>query len=348
MKGSKVVKIKLDSFGQTLRMQKGCFILSDKNGEDKSYPLIENEVGEAILQSGNTVSIGALVYLGVWNIDTLILSGSGKPVAMLRNLYDDSHVKTRVCQYEALKNEKGIQIAKQVVLKRLESQNLLLRKYGLRQHDIIRIKETIEQIETDNLKVLRRKLLPLEGHLTDRYFSQVFQLIAKDIRTSNNRSTYRAYDALNNNFNFVYTLLKWKVHSALVRAKLEPFLGFLHSEQYGKPSLTCDVMEPFRSLADDFLIGYSKNIRKKDFVLKPEKYVRNKAGKREYLNDSKTRGMRNAFYGYLEKKIEIPRIKHGNCQSIETLIAEECLLLAKFLRGERKAWIPRIPDLRCH
>ena len=346
MKGSKTMKIKLDGFGQTLRMQKGCFIVSDKNGESKKYPLIENEVGEAILQSGNAVSIGALAYLGVWNISTLIISGSGKPIATLRNLYDDSHVRTRVKQYEALRNGKGIHIAKQVILKRLESQNLLLRKYGLRQHDFLRIKEKIEQVEIDNLKALRRKLLPTEGHLTDRYFSQVFQLIAKGIRTSNNRTTYRAYDALNNNFNLVYTLLKWKVHSALVKAKLEPFLGFLHSEQCGKPSLACDVMELFRYLADDFLIGYSESIKKKDIIVKTEKSARNKIAKRQYLNDSKTRDMRNAFYAYLEQKVEIPRIKHGNKQSIETLISEECLLLAKYLRNERKTWIPRIPSLQ--
>jgi CRISPR-associated protein Cas1 len=347
LKASRVVKIRLDSFGQTLRMQKGCFVVSDKNGESKKYPLIENEVGEVVLASGNTASIGALVHLSLWNVDTLLLTARGQPVGTLRSLHSDCHVSTRLAQYKALENGKGIHIAKEVTKARIMSQNLLLRKYGLRQHDLIRIREKIEQIETDNLKALRKKLLPLEGHLTDRYFSQVFQLIAAGIRTSNNRTTYRAYDALNNNFNFVYTLLKWKVHASLVKAKLEPFLGFLHSEQYGKPSLTCDVMEPYRCLADDFLIGYSESIKKKDIVVKPEKYVRTKAGKREYLNDSKTRDMRNAFYSYLEQKVDIPRIKHGNRQSVETLIAEECLLLAKYLRGERKTWIPRIVNLRC-
>jgi CRISPR-associated protein Cas1 len=339
----------LDGFGSHLGMEKGCFMLRDKNGESKKYPLFESQIGEVNLYSGNTISTGALTYLCFWNVDTLILTGSGKPVGMLRNLFDDSHVATRVAQYKAIENEKGIHIAKEIVLKRIESQNLVLRKYALRQHDIIRIKETIEHIETDNLKALRRKLLPIEGRCTDRYFSQVFQLIAKDIRTSNKRTTFRAYDMLNNNFNFVYTLLKWKVHASLVRAKLEPFLGFLHSEQYGKPSLTCDVMEPYRSLADDFLIGYSKGLKKKDFVVKSEKYVRNKVGKRQYLNDSKTRDLRRAFYSYLEQKVDIPRIKHGNRQSIETLISEECLLLAKYLRGERKTWIPRIVNLtrRC-
>jgi len=45
---------------------------------------------------------------------------------------------------------------------------------------------------------------------------------------------------------------------------------------------------------------------------------------------------------YFEYKVEIPRIKHGNRQTIETLINEEALLFAKFLRDEREKWVPRI------
>jgi len=43
-----------------------------------------------------------------------------------------------------------------------------------------------------------------------------------------------------------------------------------------------------------------------------------------------------------EGKVEIPRIKHGNRQTLDTLISEEALLFAKYLRDERKRWIPRI------
>jgi len=43
-----------------------------------------------------------------------------------------------------------------------------------------------------------------------------------------------------------------------------------------------------------------------------------------------------------EMNVEIPRIKVGKRQTIETLIIEEALLLAKFLRGELKIWRPRI------
>jgi len=40
--------------------------------------------------------------------------------------------------------------------------------------------------------------------------------------------------------------------------------------------------------------------------------------------------------------VEIPRIRHGNKQTIETLINEEAYLLAKYLRNEKPSWKPRI------
>jgi hypothetical protein len=43
--------------------------------------------------------------------------------------------------------------------------------------------------------------------------------------------------------------------------------------------------------------------------------------------------------------VEVPRIMKGEKQQLETLINEEALLFAKYLRNERKEWIPRIVDL---
>lgn len=43
-----------------------------------------------------------------------------------------------------------------------------------------------------------------------------------------------------------------------------------------------------------------------------------------------------------ERKVNVPRIRHGKRQTLDTLISEEALLLAKYLREERNAWIPRL------
>ena len=43
-----------------------------------------------------------------------------------------------------------------------------------------------------------------------------------------------------------------------------------------------------------------------------------------------------------ECNVEIPRIKVGKSQTIETLINEEPFLFAKFVRDENNSWTPRI------
>jgi CRISPR-associated protein Cas1 len=136
--------------------------------------------------------------------------------------------------------------------------------------------------------------------------------------------------------------LKWKAYRAIVRAKLEPYLGFLHSEAWGKPSLVCDFMELYRHLVEDFLIQNSANLKKKDFVMKREDFSKNKVGQRECLNNSKTADVTSKLYSYFESTVEIPRMKHGKRQTVETLINEEAFLFAQYLRDEHADWSPRI------
>jgi len=52
--------------------------------------------------------------------------------------------------------------------------------------------------------------------------------------------------------------------------------------------------------------------------------------------------MMDRLNDFFELMVEIPRIKVGERQTIETLINEEALLLAKYLRNENERWNPRI------
>jgi len=343
---TRTAKIFLDDCGSFLGRGEGCLIVRDRKGKVEKYPLFENEIGEVHVRIGNSVSSAALATCAFWNIDLLILTQRGNPVAYLRSLDDDSHVKTRIAQYEALKNNKGVAIAKRIVLGKIEGQNRILRKYGFRQHDFMRIKEMVNGVKSDDLRVLRNKLNTIEGHATERYFSQVFQLLPTAIGIERRR-TYKAFDGINNTLNLAYTLLKWKTHRAIIKAKLEPFLGFLHSEQFGKPSLVCDLMELYRYLIDDFVIEYCMSLKKKDFALKHEDYSSNRKGERQYLSKPLAKDMMNKLNSFFESMVEIPRVKHGNKQTLETLINEEAMLFARYLRDEKPNWHPRIVDLSC-
>lgn len=180
----------------------------------------------------------------------------------------------------------------------------------------------------------------VEGKFSRQYFSQVLQLFSESFRPEHRR-TFKAYDGLNNILNLAYRVLSWKVHIALIKARLEPCLGFLHSLQWGTPSLVCDFQELYRYLIDDFVIEYCKSVKANDFVLKTEDYSPNRKGKRQYLNETRNRDLINRLSRYFETKVTIPRIRRGEHQEIETLISEEALLFAKYLRGEKATWNPR-------
>lgn len=344
MKGAKVMKLALDDFGSFLSRKEGCLVIKDREGNTERYPLGENEIGEIQLRSGNGVSTGALVSCAFWGIDVIVLTSRGNPVAVLHSLDNDSHVLTRIYQYETLKTVRALEIAKQFVLGKIRGQDEVLRKYGLRKNDYAET-EAINNLKANTLPMLQRQLNTIEGRCANRYFQQLFEILPESLRPKN-RTTFKAYDRTNNLFNLGYMVLSWKVHIALMGAKLEPYLGFLHSLQFGKPSLVCDFEELYRYLIDDFVIQYALSLKEKDFVLKEETFSRNRKGKRQYLNETKNEEFMKKLNLYFKSKVEVPRIKVGKKQEIETLIAEEALLFAKYLREEIPAWNPRIAELR--
>ena len=234
-----------------------------------------------------------------------------------------------------------MEIAKQIVMAKMRGQNSMLEKYDLKPHDEDTITSKIEKLDSADLESFRKRLIGIEGKYSEGYFRQVFGLLPEKLRPERRRK-FKAYDGVNNLFNLAYEVLSWKVHRAVIKAKLEPYLGFLHSVQYGKPSLVCDLQELYRHLIDDFVVSYSQGLNPKDFVSKDESVSRSRKGKRQYLKDSLTRRMMKRLDEFFISRVDIPAMRHGNSQVVETLISEEALLLAKFLRTEKKGWIPRI------
>lgn len=72
---------------------------------------------------------------------------------------------------------------------------------------------------------------------------------------------------------------------------------------------------------------------------------RKKKGKREYLNNHLTRKLMIAFESFFETQVEIPRIKHGKRQTLETLINEEASVFAKYFRKEKNKWKLRLASI---
>lgn len=339
-------RIVLDGLNSDLRVRKGCFVVTDENGKETRYPRCERGIEEIQIMPGNSVFGGAFVDIARLRIDCTFLTWTGKPVGMVKSFQDESHVETRVHQYEALRNEKGVCIAKRFVLGKLEGENRLLSNYGLKPHDPS-VADKVKNLNAKGLKcgkTFREKLMLCEGFFSKNYFRQIFSLIDEPIRPES-RVTHNAFDGINNLFNLGYEILKWKLFVALENAKLEPFLGYLHTLGPGKPSLVCDFEELYRHLIDDYVIIYAKSLCQEDFVLKTKMTERQGKYTRQFLCEQKTRDFRRRLEGSFHMDVEIPRSETGRRQELRTLINDEALRFAKYIRNETKTWSPRIAEI---
>lgn len=93
----------------------------------------------------------------------------------------------------------------------------------------------------------------LEGAAAHAYFSLLMSFNKSGIDWPGRRK-HPSTDPLNALLSLAYTLLMHELTALAEGAGLDPYLGFLHQVDYGRPSLALDLMEPFRHPVADRLV----------------------------------------------------------------------------------------------
>jgi CRISP-associated protein Cas1 len=77
------------------------------------------------------------------------------------------------------------------------------------------------------------------------------------------RSFRPAKDAFNAFLNYAYGVLYSRVEKALMLAGIDPYVGFLHRDDYNYKSMVYDFIEPYRGYADKavFTLFSAKKVR---------------------------------------------------------------------------------------
>lgn len=139
-------------------------------------------------------------------------------------------------------------------------------------------------------------------------------------------------DPVNALLSFGYTLLLNNVLSAIGLVGLDPYVGYLHSSQYGKPALALDLMEEFRPVIVDSVVQTVINNRildEGDFVAELGAYRLTDAARRKFLLKFEER---------LSQEVEHPifnyRATYRRCLELQVR------LLAKALTAEIAAYRP--------
>jgi len=152
--------------------------------------------------------------------------------------------------------------------------NTLLR--GQREYPELDFEKALTQVEQAITPLDRTtsidSLRGLEGSGSAAYFGCFNRLIRVDDFQFEARRRRPPTDPVNALLSLGYSLLRHDVQSAVNLIGFDPYLGYLHTQRYGRPSLALDLMEEFRPLVVDAVVLSALNrkaIAPADFTTEP-------------------------------------------------------------------------------
>ncbi len=253
------------------------------------------------------------------------------------------NVLLRKKQYEVSeKNDESVPIAASFLLGKVYNCRKVIER-ALRDHAMLvdvqtltvasaSLKETLTAIQ--ECKAIS-DLMGFEGSAAKIYFGIFDQLILQQREdfTFKERSRRPPLDNLNSLLSFLYTLLTNDVASALEVVGLDPYVGFLHQDRPGRPSLALDLMEELRPVFADRLalsLVNRKQILGKGFTQKESGGIlMDDDTRKTVLSAWQERKKEEIVHPYIKERIPFGLIPHV-----------QAMLLSRFLRGDLDAYPP--------
>ncbi|MFA5108234.1 MAG: CRISPR-associated endonuclease Cas1 [Candidatus Micrarchaeia archaeon] len=246
-----------------------------KDGQKQESEFSADNLRSILLASRGSISIGAIELANQHYIDMVVLGRQQKPIARIYpcNL-SGAHLVRRL-QLEAHLNGEGLKIARKLEASKIRHQANLLKSISKTRknidfsNELIEMESTIEKL--DGRVVLgSNEIMGFEGRCAALYFSCLSKVIPINTRNPDGQ------DEANILLNYAYGVLYHEVERACWLVGLDPYLGFLHADRPGKPSLVLDLIEPFRPIIADravVTLFAHKKLDEKDFERGPESQV---------------------------------------------------------------------------
>jgi len=155
--------------------------------------------------------------------------------------------EVRRAQY-ALDETAEVDIAGAMIAAKIRNSRTLLSRKGVYGTDVLKdlgVRATTVATKDD--------LRGVEGEASERYFSRLDETLT-DGWTFEKRSKRPPEDHINSLLSLTYVFMKNEVLSALRQYNLDPFLGVLHADRHGRPSLALDLQEEFRPIFCDAFV----------------------------------------------------------------------------------------------
>ena len=235
--------------GSVLRRVGERLVVTKDHQVLEDVPIIHVE--QVVVMGNIQLTTPVVALLLQREVDVVFLSSRGKFRGRLMTT-GSKFAQLRHRQLRLMDDEgKILAVARELVVAKLANQAHLLDRLGARKaaREIRRHAEKAQRAST--LDGLRGH----EGAAGARHFGALRQFIPTEWGFAR-RIYHPPPDPVNAMLSLGYTLLLKDATAAVQLVGLDPFLGFFHAIDYGRPSLALDLREPFRPLIDGLVVGW--------------------------------------------------------------------------------------------
>jgi CRISP-associated protein Cas1 len=300
-------------------------------------PLIK--VDGVVILGRATVSPAAISELLERHIPVTFLTENGRYLGRIEPEVT-KNIFVRKAQWQAAGDSaQAIHVVQSFVRGKLKNYRILLNR---RQREtpgldlsvnVTRLENAIAPIDnTKNINSLRG----LEGAGSAAYFGCFNQLIRTTEFSFNTRVRRPPTDPVNSLLSFGYALLRHDVQGAVNIAGFDPYLGYLHCDRYGRPSLALDLMEEFRPLVVDAVV---LSVLNKQLLTTPDFLTEPLSGAVSLTPEGRKRFLQQ--YGQ-KKQSEFKHPVLGRKCTYQEAFEIQARLLAKYLMGEIEKYPPLV------
>ena len=286
------MQIHLNTYGTYLHIKDQLFEVRKKTdaGVEKHH-IAAHKVKSIWVGQGIAFSSDAVRLAVKNNIDIVFLEYDGHPIGRVWHSKLGSTSLIRKKQLAMSLSEGALEYTKKWLCQKVQNQLDFIQhlQKHRKQHQsylgekierISNLQKSLQEISATHIDKVADQIRGIEGTAGRLYFETIAYVLPQQYKM-NGRSYRPAKDAFNAFLNYAYGVLYSRVEKALIIAGIDPYVGFLHRDDYNYKSMVYDFIEPYRAFGDKvvFSLFSAKKVNKSHVDLITNGCRLNKEGK---------------------------------------------------------------------
>jgi len=270
------MQIYLNTYGTYLHVKDDMFEIKIpvKDSEPVKQHIAAHKVKSIILSTSAALSTDAVKLALTNNVDIIFTHSDGQPMGRIWHSKLGSTTKIRKRQLEASLGKEAVTYTVDWIAEKMNNQLDFIRdlkKHRPQSADFLADKITrlgnlqtsLKNLTGEKIDEIAESLRGLEGTAGRLYFETI-SYVLPDAYKFSGRSMRPAKDAFNVFLNYGFGVLYSRVEKCLIIAGLDPYVGFLHRDDYNQKSMVFDFIEPYRIFVETavFRLFSAKKVNK--------------------------------------------------------------------------------------